>query len=68
MMTTAKLIVVLVQVGSNLWVNPNQIIALRMTTNSYQDIKTCIETVSDQCVESDWSVDRITAALEKGQK
>ena len=62
----AQIIVIFVQVGSGLWINPSQVIDLRAMTGS--KLKTCIGTTHSDCVESDWTVDKIRQALERSQR
>lgn len=61
-MVTAKLAFVLIQVGSNLWVNPMQVEGIK--TESLTNCLTLIllpSSVEGQC--SDWSVEKIKEAL-----
>jgi hypothetical protein len=63
-MTTSKLFfIVLVQVGSQLWVVPDKVIGLRSYTDDPKN--TCIATTyASECVNSDWPIAKIKAALE----
>lgn len=61
-MVTAKLAFVLIQVGSNLWVNPMQVGGIKSyTINS--ECQTLIFVLSSSNVCSDWSVEKVREAL-----
>lgn len=61
-MVTAKLAFVLVQVGSNLWVNPMQLQGVAGTIGA--DCKTVILVTSQNgTVCSDWPLERVKEAL-----
>lgn len=60
-MVTAKLAFALIQVGSNLWVNPMQIQGIRAWTSN-TDCQTIIITAGmNSC--SDWSFEEVKKAL-----
>jgi len=67
MMYPVKIVVKLVKVSSSLYMNPMQIIGLRPVM-ALDGTRTCVMTANDVCIPSDWPVDKIVAALKKGQK
>lgn len=58
-MYEVKMIFVLVQIGSNLWVNPMQIQAVK--SSGTPQCQTLISAEAEYC--SDWSIDRVRKAL-----
>lgn len=60
-MVTAKLAFALVQVGSNLWVNPMQLQGIRLPDIAGECRSVVI--IADQFSCSDWSIDKVKEAL-----
>ena len=67
MMYSVKMVVTLIQVGSNLWINPMQITDI-YSASAGLGFQTCIGTTNTTCCQSDWTIDQIKSALAKGQK
>jgi hypothetical protein len=62
MMYTVKLAVVLVQVGSKLWVNPSQVTALIVNDDGL--LRVCV--ASDPlCRATDWPIEKVKAAIQE---
>lgn len=61
-MVTAKLAFVLIQVGSNLWVNPMQVEGIQATPTPVPNCSTQIAGPSG-ILCSDWTIDKIRKVL-----
>lgn len=58
------LLLLLIQVGTRLWVNPNNIIAVRWS-RSYGVCLVYLNTNNNKYLESDWSLEKVIKSISK---
>lgn len=61
MVHVVKVVVTLVQVGTNVWVNPQQVACVRPSQLDGAQVVVC--TTDHNCHSTDWSMEKVLKAL-----